>query len=168
MSTSLLLNYFTRQFIKGLYFSFEILFIWSEFQQASMPCNVTAVSHNAQRANTNLTAPSRHPAHPVTTNSWGIQGSGSVGSVSAELKSYSCHPACLWSQSTEIWNALIYRKLSENFTYSTSECSFMWIQRTLAAGNRTVSNYMSVSSLPVVGDTSDILYITVIGMNHHD
>lgn len=74
-------------------------------EQASTPCDVTAVSHNAQHSNADVTAPSRCSTHPVTTNSWGIQPGG-------RGQAESCQTGRV-SPTLEIWTALISR-VSEN------------------------------------------------------
>lgn len=58
--------------------------LYVKHQQASTPCNVTAVGHNAQHSDTDMTAPSRSPTHPVSANSWGIQGGGGVSAEQGE------------------------------------------------------------------------------------
>lgn len=110
--------------------------LYVKHQQASTPCNVTAVGHNAQHSDTDMTAPSRSPTHPVSANSWGIRGGGG------------CQQSRGSQDGRAVCPTLIPRiSLPENFTYSTSETrhpmNTCWC---------SVSSFGSDSSLPVFGE----------------
>lgn len=88
-------------------FLFQILFMHGEYQQSSTPCSVTAVSHNAQNSNTDMTAPSRPPTHPVTTNSWGIQEGGRMSAEqrASTVSQFEC--ACKYWNSEDFKSQII-------------------------------------------------------------